>query len=262
MLLENEVGREITSWSVELGDGDLALIRYTQYIDEDAPTPDADGARRRRRRNGARLGAGGRGRADRRWSGAPRATRLALTYIGSFPDGYRARTAPEEGAADILRLCDACRRQRPRRPHLAARQRRAAASCASRPIAAAALIPLSDAVPVLENFGFRVLEEFPTALAGGQRLHPRFPRRGRRRGRHRVDPRRAPARSSARSPTCFAAPPRTTSSTSWSSMPASTRRPVVWLRAWFRYLRQTGSSFGLVTVVDALRRAPECDARR
>ena len=25
MLLENEVGREITSWSVELGDGDLAL---------------------------------------------------------------------------------------------------------------------------------------------------------------------------------------------------------------------------------------------
>src|SRR5437773_3410101 len=31
---------------------------------------------------------------------------------------------------------------------------------------------------------------------------------------------------------------------------------VVWLRAWFRYLRQTGSSFGLVTIVDALRRAP------
>src|ERR671920_417495 len=33
-------------------------------------------------------------------------------------------------------------------------------------------------------------------------------------------------------------------------------QPVVWLRSWFRYLRQTGSSFGLVTVVDALRRAP------
>ena len=31
-----KVGREITSWSVELGDGDLALIRYTQYIDEKA----------------------------------------------------------------------------------------------------------------------------------------------------------------------------------------------------------------------------------
>ncbi|HEU4704380.1 MAG TPA: NAD-glutamate dehydrogenase domain-containing protein, partial [Sphingomicrobium sp.] len=34
-------------------------------------------------------------------------------------------------------------------------------------------------------------------------------------------------------------------------------RPVQWLRAWFRYLRQTGSAFGLVTVVDALRRAPK-----
>ena len=42
MLLENEVGREITSWSVELGDGDLALIRYTQYIDAKAPLPDAE----------------------------------------------------------------------------------------------------------------------------------------------------------------------------------------------------------------------------
>ena len=29
------------------------------------------------------------------------------------------------------------------------------------------LIPLSEVVPVLENFGFRVLEEFPTALSGG-----------------------------------------------------------------------------------------------
>jgi len=32
---------------------------------------------------------------------------------------------------------------------------------------------------------------------------------------------------------------------------------VVWLRAWFRYLRQTGSSYGLLTIVDALRRAPD-----
>jgi glutamate dehydrogenase len=37
-------------------------------------------------------------------------------------------------------------------------------------------------------------------------------------------------------------------------------RPVVWLRSWFRYLRQTGSSFSLVTVVDALRRAPNATA--
>ena len=59
-----------------------------------------------------------------------------------------------------------------------------------------------------------------------------------------------------RSPTSCAARPRTTSSTSSCSTPALDTQAVVWLRAWFRYLRQTGSSFGLVTIVDALRRAP------
>jgi hypothetical protein len=39
-------------------------------------------------------------------AGAPRATRLALTYMSRFPDGYRARTGPEEAAADILRLSE------------------------------------------------------------------------------------------------------------------------------------------------------------
>src|SRR3546814_9115031 len=33
-------------------------------------------------------------------------------------------------------------------------------------------------------------------------------------------------------------------------------RDVVLFRAWFRYLRQTGLTYGLVTVVEAVRRAP------
>src|SRR5689334_9273208 len=96
MLLENEVSREITSWSVELGDGDLALIRYTQYIDEDAPPPDADAL-------DAAVVEMVRGWAPAveaeliAVAGAARATRLALTYIGTFPDSYRSRAAPEEG---------------------------------------------------------------------------------------------------------------------------------------------------------------------
>ena len=104
MLLEIEVGREVTSWSVELGDGDLALIRYTQYIDEDAPLPDAEAL-------DAAVVEMVRGWAPAveaeliNLAGASRATRLALTYINTFPEGYRARTSPEEGAADILRLC-------------------------------------------------------------------------------------------------------------------------------------------------------------
>src|SRR5690348_12678529 len=165
MLLKNEVGRDITSWSVELGDADLALIRYTQYIDEKAPSPDTAGL------DAAVV------EMVRGWSpaveaelidaaGAPRATRLALTYIGSFPDGYRARTAPEEGAADILKLCELAdesdRAVRiSRLDHDPERQLRL------KTYRRGGLIPLSDVVPVLENFGFRVLEEFPSALSGG-----------------------------------------------------------------------------------------------
>ena len=95
-LLENEVGREITSWSVELGDADLALIRYTQYIDENAPPPDSEAldaavvemVRGWAPAVEAELIAG---------AGAQRATRLALTYIGAFPDSYRSRARPKMG---------------------------------------------------------------------------------------------------------------------------------------------------------------------
>ena len=65
-------------------------------------------------------------------AGAPRAMRLALTYIGAFPDGYRARTAPEEGAADILRLCALEQRHRPRRSNYPRSKRARSASFASR----------------------------------------------------------------------------------------------------------------------------------
>src|SRR3954470_2764406 len=164
-LLEHEVGREITSWSVELGDGDLALIRYTQYIDEKSAMPDAAGL------DAAVV------EMVRGWSpavegeliaeaGVPRATRLALTYISSFPDGYRARTAPEEGAADILRLCDLADED-DRAVRLTRLDIDAPGHFRLKTYRRGGLIPLSDVVPVLENFGFRVLEEFPTALSGG-----------------------------------------------------------------------------------------------
>ena len=120
MLLENEVGREITSWSVELGDGDLALIRYTQYIDEKAPLPDVAGL-------DAAVVEMVRGWAPAVESelieeaGAARATRLALTYIGSFP---RRLSRPHRAGGRRGRhsaLVRPRRRYRPRGPHFTAR---------------------------------------------------------------------------------------------------------------------------------------------
>ena len=252
-LLEHEVGREITSWSVELGDGDLALIRYTQYIDEDAPSPDSAGL------DAAVV------EMVRGWSpaveaeliaaaGAARATRLALTYINSFPDGYRARTAPEEGAADILRLSDLADED-DRDVRLTRVDIDAPGHFRLKTYRRGALIPLSDVVPVLENFGFRVLEEFPTALSSGNGYIHDF--------RVEVAAGTDEGAILARTADIEDAIARVLRGTAEDDefnqlvlYAELDMRSVVWLRAWFRYLRQTGSSFGLVTVVDALRRAP------
>src|SRR5206468_1507771 len=82
--LQKKIGRETTSWSDEIGEGDLALIRYTQYIDEEAPAPDAaalDAAVVEMVRGWAPAVEAELINA----AGPARATRLALTYIGSYP---------------------------------------------------------------------------------------------------------------------------------------------------------------------------------
>jgi len=252
-LLENEVGREITSWSVELGDADLALIRYTQYIDEEAPPRDA-----------AALDAAVV-EMVRGWApaveaeliaeaGPARATRLALTYLGAFPDSYRSRSAPEESAADILRLCELSE-EGDRDVRISRHAGDSPRQLRLKMYRKGGLIPLSEAVPVLENFGFRVLEELPTELAGGigyiHDFHVEIATEGDLDaivGRTlEIERAIANVLSGAAEDDEF---------NQLVLYAGLDTQAVVWLRAWFRYLRQTGSSFGLVTVVDALRRAP------
>jgi len=231
-LLENEVGREITSWSVELGDADLALIRYTQYIDEEAAPPDA-------------------GALD---AGAPRATRLALTYIGAFPDSYRSRSAPEDSAADILKLC-ALADDSDRDVRISRVEADGPRQLRLKTYRKGGLIPLSEAVPVLENFGFRVLEELPTELAGGiGYIHDFHVEVGAEAELDLILERSGEIERAIANVLCGAAEDDEFNQlVLYADLDT---QPVVWLRAWFRYLRQTGSSFGLITVVDALRRAP------
>jgi glutamate dehydrogenase len=253
MLLENEVGREITSWSVELGDADLALIRYTQYIDEDAPLPDVEAL-------DAAVVEMVRGWAPAveaeliHAAGAPRATRLALTYINTFPDGYRARTAPEEGAADILRLTELAD-ENDRAARISRLETDAPGHLRLKTYRRGGLIPLSDVVPVLENFGFRVLEEFPTALSGGHGyIHDFRVEIGEGADVDSILARASKIECAIADVLCG-----TSEDDEFNQLvlyAGLDMQPVVWLRAWFRYLRQTGSSFGLITVVDALRRAP------
>ena len=253
MMLQGEIEAPISSWSVELGEGELALIRFTFPVDPSAELPDTEAL-------DAALVEMVRG-----WSpaveseliatvGSPRATRLALTYIPAFPDGYRARTSPDEAAADIVRLSG-----------LASDDERGVRLCRSsrgnfeldlKTYRRGGLIPLSEAVPVLENFGFRVLEEIPTALGGGTigYIHDfrlELP------GVDDVEPffERAAIIEQAISSVLGGAA-EDDEFNQLVLFAGIEPTAVVWIRSWFRYLRQTGSAFGLLTIADALRRAP------
>jgi glutamate dehydrogenase len=257
MLLEAEVGRKITSWSVELGDGDLALIRYTQYIEAESPDPDQEAL-------DAAVVEMVRGWAPAVESeliaaaGAPRATRLALTFIGAFPEGYRARTAPEEGAADILRVTD-LKDDSDRSVRIWRSEADAPNLLRLKTYRSGGLIPLSEAVPVFENFGFRVLEEVPTTLSSGLGyIHDFRVEVGTEADVGEIIARAADIERAIADVLCKVA--EDDEFNQLVLYAGLDPQAVVWLRAWFRYLRQTGSSFGLVTVVDALRRAPNATA--
>ena len=257
-MLEEAAGRDVTSWSVELGEGDLALIRYTLDIESDQPTPDAKALDRK-------LDAMVRGwlpsveEALIAEVGPGRATRLTLSYGGAFPDSYRAQTTPAEAAQDILRLqalaSDAARDARFYREPVDGGERLRLKIYRS-----GGLIPLSDAVPVLENFGFRVLEEIPTELKGDSRAHihdclVELP--------SGTDTTAIFARADVIECAIAEVLGGEAENDAFNQLVLFAglgTRPVVWLRAWFRYLRQTGVAFGLGTVVDALRVAPMATA--
>ncbi|MGE5722093.1 MAG: glutamate dehydrogenase, partial [Sphingomonadales bacterium] len=159
-MLEEAAQGTISNWTVELGDGDLSLIRYTIDVDPRRPLPDAAALN-------ARIDAMLRG-----WEpgveealgplvGAPRAARLGLTLVRGFPESYRSSTGAAEAAEDVARFA-ALRNADARAARLLRRPTDGPSQLRLKTYRRGDMIPLSEAVPVLENFGFRVLEEQPT----------------------------------------------------------------------------------------------------
>ncbi|HXG81445.1 MAG TPA: NAD-glutamate dehydrogenase domain-containing protein, partial [Sphingomicrobium sp.] len=254
-LLEEATGRPMTSWSVELGEGDLALIRYTLDIEASDPTPDVKELNRRL------------DEMVRGWEpsveealiarvGAGRATRLTMTYAGNFPSFYRNITEPADAAEDILRLQrlddESQRDARLYRESVEGEER-----LRLKIYRRGGLIPLSEAVPVLENFGFRVLAEIPIELEGESEAHIHDCLLEVADGRS-IDEVMARADVIERAIADVLSGKGENDAFNQLVLYAGLEpRPVVWLRAWFRYMRQTGVAFSLATVVDALRRAPK-----
>ena len=249
MLAEASNG-SLLNWSIALEDGVVAMIRYTFDMRGEGRMPDAKPLN-------AQLAMMVRG-----WGPAveaalgdlvepARAARLALRHSATFPQAYRATSTPEEAARDIVRL--AALESADGR---SVRLYRGEGGTRLKIYRFGGALALSDAVPVLENFGFRVIEEVPTALADEAEgfIHD-F----------------AISASAGATPGALDGDNGVLESAIAAVLEGQAENDafnrlivdaglspsaVVLFRAWFRYLRQAGLTYGLATVVDTLRDAP------
>ena len=246
-------GRQ-TNWSVDLGDGDLARLRYTFTIDNDRATPDTAGLDRQ-------LDEMVRGWAPAveaklaELAGEARATRLMLTYEAHFPAPFRARYPADDAALDIIRL-DSLEDEKRRSVRLYRLPIDPESQLRLKIYRLGGLVPLSDVVPVLEHFGFRVLKETPTRLENDSaHIHEFAVSLA---DASAADP--VMERAAVIEAAVAAVLEGRAENDVFNQLLVSAGlhpRDIVLFRAWFRYLRQTGLSYSMQTVVDALRRAPE-----
>ncbi|HEU4959029.1 MAG TPA: NAD-glutamate dehydrogenase domain-containing protein [Sphingomonas sp.] len=251
-MLSEASSADLLSWSIAMEDGVVALIRYTLDLRGETRVPDTAALDQRLER------------MVRGWQPAveaaltehvepARAARLALRHAGLFPTGYRNANEAAEAACDILRLAalDGTDDRQVRLYRCARGTSRLKIYRYGGPIA------LSDAVPVLENFGFRVIEEVPTELVGEDNgfIHDFLI--------SAADDRLCDGDRAVLEGAIAAVLENRAENDAFNRLIVDAGlapRAVVLLRAWFRYLRQAGVSYGLATVVDALRRAPKVTA--
>jgi glutamate dehydrogenase len=190
-----------------------------------------------------------------------RAAALAGRYAEAFPQSYRRAFGPAEAARDFERRrpLAALDPERPlgRDVRLYRRDSDPLGELRLKIYQQGGSMPLSDAVPALENFGFRVLSELPTQLAGGEHATVHDFRLSLHRG---DDPASVLARAEAIEPAISAVLNGLAEDDVFNRLINGTAleaREANWLRAFYRYLRQGGLPFTIYTVVDALRTAPD-----
>ncbi|OYW50697.1 MAG: glutamate dehydrogenase [Novosphingobium sp. 12-62-10] len=254
-MLEAGTGAQLLDWSLQVEGSTLALLRFVLDIrDGSAEAHEAE--------LDAALQVMVRG-----WGAAvehelakgeepARAAAIAARYADAFPVGYRTAYGPVEAADDIRELRALSAKGAPRR---AARLHRLPGEEGLRLklYQHEGAIVLSDAVPVLENFGFRVLEEVPTALDRGRLgfIHDFLVA-----APADTHPEDLLARADMIDASLAAVLNGAAEDDAFNRLIVAvglTAHEANWLRAWFRYLRQTGMTFAIATVVDALKNAPD-----
>lgn len=252
-MLSDAAGANLLGWSITLEDAGIALIRYTLDL------PD-----RSVRIDEAEL--------DRRlllmvrgWEPAveaalvqamdeKRAAAVMVRYANAFPASHRTAYSTDQAAQDMLALLQMEREN----SKIVRLQLRSGDDnrLGLRVYNAGGALPLSDIVPALENFGFHVLEESPTALDGGTLAYiHNFILSMKGTGDAQALQERAAILEAALSQV-LDGKAENDAFNQLMITAALGPQAVVWLRAWFRYLRQTGLTYGLVNVVEALSKNP------
>jgi glutamate dehydrogenase len=184
-------------------------------------------------------------------------------FVDAFPLSYRASHGPVEAAADIGILQALFDPGEVKGGERSVRLYRLANDKADRfrikVYQRVDTLILSDVVPALENFGFRVLDTFPTplegpegrvgmihdfllALPGGQPVGPML------------------ARASTIVPALSAVLDGVAEDDAFNRLVTTaglSSEEAHWLRACYRYLRQAGMSYSVATTVDALAKAAD-----
>ena len=262
-LLETGADAELLDWSLQVEGGNLAMLRFVLDI-RGGKQVQSESELETAMQNMLRgwVEAVESELAEQLEAG--RAAAIATRFAEAFPLPYRTKYGAPEAALDILRM-----------RHLTAADAGAPAAqddqrsarlyhLAGDPEGQLRLkiyeqggtLPLSDSVPALENFGFRILGENPTVLDEGElgAIHdftlalPEGDRAAELLERSAaIEQAIAAVLNGSAEDDPFN---RLVTGTALSATEAD------WLRAFYRYLRQAGMSFTIYTVVDALGRAP------
>ncbi len=240
----------LLNWSTSLDGSGIALIRYSLDIRNGALAPDE-----------AELNVWLEALV-RSWLPSVSAAfdpEIALTpalqqIVMAFPHAYRDSDGPEQAAVDALRLSELT--EEAAYPARIFAPSKSAENTIHLKLYALKAVELSAAVPVLEHFGFRVLGELPTVLSGGLGFIHDFvlERPGQDvAARLLTNPGPVEAAMSA----TLSGESENDGFNALMVFAGLDAAAILLFRALFRYLRQTGMSYGMATVVDALRKAPD-----
>ena len=262
-MLESASGARAIDWTIEVESNALAELRFTLDLREASVFKPDEAALDARLRAMVR-GWGEAVAAELAASAEARASGVASSdFITAFPLAYRSIYGPGEAATDIVRLLRVAPDRASALPHYGVRLYQLASDGPERLrlklYQRHGALTLSGAVPALENFGFRVIDDVQTTLkAQGEPI-----------GSIHDFLLALPAGTNiaellAHRPLLEEALAAVANATgeddAFNRLIARvglSAREANWLRAWYRYLRQTGLGYGVETAVDALCAAPQ-----